>query len=123
MRRFIQVLFALLAALVLIPFGVANRHLVPVTIDPFGQLNSTFAFDVPLALLLFVALMTGLVLGGLASWFSQGKWRRTARHKSREAYQWKAEADRLVRERDQGVSQVTPPTTATRAAARLASAR
>ena len=98
-----QMLLALLAALVLIPFGVANRHAVPVTFDPFGQLNSTFAFDVPLALLLFVALMVGLVLGGLASWMTQGRWRRTARVKSREAFQWKAEADRLARERDASV--------------------
>jgi uncharacterized integral membrane protein len=101
--RFFQMILGLAAALLLIPFGVANRHLVPVTFDPFGQLNSNFAFDVPLALMLFVTFIGGLLLGGLATWMSQGKWRRTARNKSREAYQWKAEADRLSRERDESV--------------------
>jgi uncharacterized integral membrane protein len=133
-RRFVQMLLALLAALVLIPFGVANRHAVPVTFDPFSQLNSSFAFDVPLALLLFVAMMVGLLLGGLATWMTQGRWRRTARVKSREAFQWKAEADRLARERDASLSggssglpstAATLPTTSNdrrgRATARLAS--
>jgi uncharacterized integral membrane protein len=102
--RFFQMIIGLAAALLLIPFGVANRHLVPVTFDPFGQLNSSFAFDVPLALMLFITFIGGLLLGGLATWISQGKWRRTARNKSRESYQWKAEADRLARERDESIT-------------------
>jgi hypothetical protein len=33
-------------------------------------------------------------------WASQGRWRKAARLKAKEAARWHAEADRLTRERD-----------------------
>jgi hypothetical protein len=92
------VALAIVAAVILVPIGVANRHVVSVTLDPFGRMNTSLAFDIPLSLLLFIVLFVGILLGGLATWLGQGKWRRTARRKSREVYHWKSEADRLSRE-------------------------
>lgn len=116
MKKVLWLLAGLAAAVVIIPFAVANRHTVPLTVDPFARLQSGLAVDVPLSLLMFVMFMLGLIAGGLAAWLGQGKWRRTARRKTREAYQWRSEADRLARERDEGVVKQALGSTATRLA-------
>ena len=103
MRRFFYVLLALIAAVIVMPLGIANRQPVTLNLDPFGRAASPLAVELPLSLLLFLFLMLGLLAGGLATWLGQGKWRRTARHKSREAYQWKSEADRLSRDHGESV--------------------
>ena len=48
---------------------------------------------------LFGTLLVGIVIGGLATWMTQARWRRTARRRAAEAQRWQAEADRLSRER------------------------
>lgn len=101
MQRVLVVLLALIVAVLVVSVGVANRHIVSVTLDPFGRMESPLAFDLPLALLMFVVFMAGLILGGLATWLGQGKWRRTARTRTREVYHWRAQADRLAREIDE----------------------
>ena len=45
-------------------------------------------------------MLVGIVLGGIAMWISQGRWRSSARVQGRAAARWHAEADRLTRERD-----------------------
>jgi uncharacterized integral membrane protein len=99
-RRFLWLLLAIATAIVIVPFGLANRSPVVVSLDPFGRASSGLAFEAPLSLVLFAVLMAGLLLGGLAMWLSQSKWRRTARVRTREAFRWRAEASRLTRERD-----------------------
>ncbi len=77
-------------------FAVANRHLATVSFDPFaGNDVSSPQITVPLFFLLFVALVFGVVLGGVATWISQGKNRKAARLAKAEAEQWRSEADRL----------------------------
>lgn len=100
MRRFLWVLLAVIAAAILIPIGISNRQPVSLNLDPFGRVGTALALDMSLSLLMFLVFMLGLLVGGLATWAGQGKWRRTARLKSREAFQWKAQADRLIREQD-----------------------
>ena len=50
--------------------------------------------------LLLAALIIGVVMGGLATWITQRRWRRIARTRAADAARWRAEADRLSRERD-----------------------
>lgn len=119
MRRFLTVLLVLIAAVVFMPLGIANRQPVTLNLDPFGRAASPLAIDMPLSLLLFLTLMLGLLAGGLATWLGQGKWRRTARHKSREAFQWKSEADRLARDRGE-VAPVTGASSTARMGSRAA---
>jgi uncharacterized integral membrane protein len=97
---------ALAATVLIVPFGVANRHAVPLTFDPVGRLDSSFAYDVPLSLIMFLVFLAGLLAGAITMWLTQGRWRRTARQRTREAYRWKSEADRLARERDERVKAV-----------------
>jgi hypothetical protein len=49
-------------------------------------------------------LLLGIVIGGLATWVAQARWRRTARRRAAEARRWQAEADRLSRERQAQVA-------------------
>lgn len=83
-----------------ITLAVANRHGVQMILDPFRPDNPTLAIEAPMFAFLFGALFLGLVLGGVASWLGQGKWRSMAKERTREAYKWKSEADRLLRERE-----------------------
>jgi uncharacterized integral membrane protein len=77
-------------------FAVANRHLATVSFDPFaGNDVSSPQITVPLFVLLFIALVFGVILGGIATWISQGKSRRAARLAKAEAEKWRSEADRL----------------------------
>jgi len=99
-RKFLWLLLAFLTALIIVPFGLANRAPIAVTIDPFGRATSGLTFEAPLSLVLFLVFITGLLLGGLVMWLSQSRWRRTARVRTREAFRWRSEATRLTRERD-----------------------
>ena len=108
MRRFPWFVLVVIAAAVLIPAGVSNRQPVSLNLDPFGRAGSPLALDMPLSLLIFLVFMLGLLAGGLVTWAGQGKWRRTARLKSREAFQWKAQADRLGREQDASAAGAAP---------------
>lgn len=75
------VLFGLLVplAIVLIMFAVANRGVVNVSFDPFDPAQPALAVRMPLFLLIFVTLITGVVLGGFAAWLRQGRYRRATR--------------------------------------------
>ncbi len=110
MRRFLWVLFGVAIATVVMPIGIANRQMITLNLDPFGRAATPLAVALPLSLLMFLLFMSGLLLGGFATWLGQGKWRRTARHKSREAYQWKSEADRLTRDQVEAGAAVPPST-------------
>lgn len=75
-----------LAAIILIPivlllvmFAVANRQVVTLSFDPFDAANPAYAVAVPLFVLIFVLVVLGVLLGGVAAWLRQGRWRRTAR--------------------------------------------
>ena len=123
MRRFFVILFALAAAAILMPIGIANRQPVTLNLDPFGRTGTPLALDMSLSLLMFFVFMLGLLVGGLATWAGQGKWRRTARIKSREAFQYKAQADRLAREQDGSTGIAMPEAGPRTRAARLAHGR
>lgn len=75
-----------LAAIILIPivlllvmFAVANRQVVTLSFDPFDAANPAYAVTVPLFVLIFVLVVLGVLLGGVAAWLRQGRWRRAAR--------------------------------------------
>ena len=99
-QRTISLILTLIASALLITMAVTNKHSVPLRLNPFNPEDASLTLPVPLFALLFALLIAGVILGGVASWLSQGKWRRTARHRTQEALRWKAEADRLMRERD-----------------------
>lgn len=79
MKSFLKWLLLAPIALVVLVFAVANRQSVTVMLDPAGLLSEGMAISAPLFIILFLALMTGVIIGGFASWLAQGKYRRAAR--------------------------------------------
>lgn len=100
-RRLAWFVVAIPAGVILIVAMFANKHWVTLNLDPFREVaESVVTVQLPLYAYLMLALVAGVVLGGMATWFSQGRWRKTARQRGQEAMRWEAEADRLSRERD-----------------------
>jgi uncharacterized integral membrane protein len=99
LRRFIFFLVAIPAAILLITLAVANRHGVRLVLDPFRPDEPVLSVVLPFYVYLFGMLLIGIVIGGLATWITQARWRHAARRRSAEAARWQAEADRLTRER------------------------
>jgi uncharacterized integral membrane protein len=102
--RILSLLIGAAGAVLLIALALTNRHTVTLKLDPFHPDNPVLYIPAPFYWFLFAAVIVGVVLGGLATWFGQGKWRYTARQRTQEAARWKAEAERLIRERDQNVA-------------------
>lgn len=74
---------------VLALFALANRHWVEVRFDPLSATNPLIApVNVPMFVVIYAMLIAGVVLGGMASWFAQGKQRREKR-------QWRKKAREL----------------------------
>ena len=103
LRRLVWFPIALVAAVLLVTLSVANRDPVRLVLDPFRPDAPVISMTLPLYAYLLGALTLGVVLGGVSTWLTQGRWRKTARVKAQDAMRWQAEADRLSRERDSHV--------------------
>jgi Lipopolysaccharide assembly protein A domain len=95
----------LVLALVVVPLGallvalaVVNRKAATLVLDPFGGGEPRLSLEAPLFLFLIGAFAVGLIVGGIATWLGQGKWRRTARAEAREAREARRQASRLEKE-------------------------
>jgi uncharacterized integral membrane protein len=91
-----------IAALVLIPLAtvivllaVANREAVTISLDPFLSEPRVLAVSQPLFIVILSTLTAGVVIGGVASWLKQSKWRRTARRAQAEVRALRAETEAL----------------------------
>lgn len=83
-------------AAVLLVFALVNRRDVIVTFDPYGGNSPALTINAPLFVVLGVAAMIGVVIGGIATWFGQRRHRRAARQARAELARLKAENDRLA---------------------------
>ena len=91
MRKFLTALVVIPLGIFFIIFAVANRHLVTVSFDPFNSVTPTVAVTLPLFVVIVAVAMLGVLAGGMASWFRQGKWRRAARQHEAEARQMRTQ--------------------------------
>ena len=79
LRKIVTALIVVPLAAVIIAFAVANRQNVTVSFDPFSSASPAYAVTLPLFAVVFIVLILGVVVGGIAAWIRQSKWRRTAR--------------------------------------------
>jgi uncharacterized membrane protein YciS (DUF1049 family) len=94
MVRLLKLLIFVPIAILVLAFAFANRQSDVVSFDPFGSLaNSAFSVEAPLFVLLILSMMLGVLLGGVAVWFGQGKHRRAARAHRATAEKLRAELD------------------------------
>lgn len=100
LHRVVRFLVVVPVVVVLAALGVANIHDVRLALDPFRPDDPALSIVLPFYVWLLTALIVGVLLGGLATWMTQARWRRSARRQEGEARRWRAEADRLHRERE-----------------------
>ena len=81
----------------LIVFALANRHFVAINFNPFAPVDAaaTPGYGVPLFVILYVVLLIGVLLGGIATWFAQSTHRKREKHWRREAHLLNGELENL----------------------------
>jgi uncharacterized integral membrane protein len=84
LNRFSLIAVFVPLAIILIALAVANRAPAAFTMDPFNPGNPALTVQLPLFFLLFAAVAVGMVIGSLATWFKQGRYRKLARLRGRE---------------------------------------
>lgn len=111
-RKLVLAVIVVPLGVILVALAVVNRKPVALILDPFGGAETGGSLEAPLFLLLLGAFALGLVIGGVATWIGQGKWRRLAREETKQARDWRRQADRLEKELeslDAGRSQARLP--------------
>ena len=94
LNRIVLVVVVVPIAVVLIALAVANRGPVAFTLDPFNPGNPALTLTLPLFVMLFLALGLGMVIGSVATWWKQGRYRKEAKAKSQEVQQLMQEVGR-----------------------------
>jgi uncharacterized integral membrane protein len=110
-RKIVAAVILIPLAVIIVAFAVANRQAVTVSFDPFSSAQPAYAATLPLFVLIFVLVILGVIVGGVAAWFRQGKWRRLARRLEGDVRQLHAEID-AIRRREHAAA---PPTEAGKA--------
>jgi uncharacterized integral membrane protein len=107
LRKIVAAVILVPLAIVIVAFAVANRQVVTVSLDPFSPEHPASSLTLPLFALILVLLIAGVVIGGVAAWLRQAKWRRVARRLEREAEQLRGDVASLRRNSRDGAS--APP--------------
>jgi len=96
MRKMFAAVVLVPLGLIIVVFAVANRQLITVSFDPFGS-DAMLSATMPLFVLVLVLMIAGVIIGGVAAWLRQAKWRRAARHARAESSALRSELDGLRR--------------------------
>ncbi|RUU38494.1 DUF1049 domain-containing protein, partial [Mesorhizobium sp. M6A.T.Ce.TU.002.03.1.1] len=75
-NRFMLIVVFVPLAVILIALAVANRDPVAFTLDPFNPGNPALTMTLPLFIFLFLALAIGMIVGSLATWVKQSRYRK-----------------------------------------------
>jgi uncharacterized integral membrane protein len=78
-RKLMIWLVLLPLAIVILMFAVANRQSVTVSFDPFNAVQPAASLTLPLFVLIFILVLLGVFIGGIAAWIRQSRYRRVAR--------------------------------------------
>lgn len=96
MKRFLRLLLLVPLAVAAIAMAEANRHSVAIYLDPLaGSGTGGTEIAVPLFVVVFASLVIGVILGSMATYFEQSKYRAAARKARAEADSLRAEVARL----------------------------
>ena len=78
-RKIVAAIILVPLAVIIIAFAVANRQAVSVSFDPTSATSPAYVVHLPLFIVIFIVLILGVIVGGMAAWLNQSAWRRTAR--------------------------------------------
>jgi uncharacterized integral membrane protein len=91
MRRFLILFVFLPIAIVVVVLSVANRGSVTFSLNPLGEAGPGWSATGPFYVFLFAAVALGIVIGGVATWVRQSRWRQAARVARADAERLRAE--------------------------------
>jgi uncharacterized integral membrane protein len=109
MRKFIAIAILLPLAILIVMFAVANREIITVSFDPFDSAHPALALKMPLFMLIFALVTVGVVVGGIAAWLRQHKWRLRARRAEAEARDLRVRLDAEQPRRNVPALEASPP--------------
>jgi uncharacterized integral membrane protein len=109
MRKFIAIVVLVPLALLIVMFAVANREVITVSFDPFDPAKPALSLKMPLFVLIFVLAGLGVLVGGIAAWLRQSKWRMRARRAEAEARELRARVDAAAPRRNVPALEAQPP--------------
>ena len=109
MRKFVTFAILVPLAVVIVMFAVANRETIAVSFDPFDATHPAYALKVPLFILIFLLVGLGVVIGGIAAWLRQHKWRMRARRAEAEARELRNRLDAEAPRRNVPAPAGAPP--------------
>ena len=96
-RKIVTAIIVVPLAAIIVAFAVANRQAVTVSFDPFSAASPAYAATLPLFAIIFAVLILGVLIGGIAAWIGQRKWRRAARRLDSEVRALHDEMDTIRR--------------------------
>jgi uncharacterized integral membrane protein len=91
MRKIVIAVVLVPLAIVMVMFAVANRATVTISLDPFDVAQPAYALTMPLFLLVFLLIVLGVLIGGVATWLKQHRWRVRARRAEADARDLRAQ--------------------------------
>src|SRR5262245_9658095 len=94
-RSFVAALVLIPLAILIVLLALGNRQAVTLSLDPLLSDKPMLAVTQPLFILLLAALLAGVIVGGIAAWVRQRRWRQAARHAQDEARAARTERDAL----------------------------
>jgi uncharacterized integral membrane protein len=94
MKKLVNIVVLVPVAIVLVVLSVANRQMVTLALNPFDPADSVLSASAPFFVFLFLAVIFGMIVGSLATWLNQGKYRKRARKEASQAVKWHAEAEK-----------------------------
>lgn len=112
MKKLLWVFIIVPVGILLTAVAVANRHEVSLVLDPFAPANPALAVSMPFFVFLIIAMIVGVFLGGLGTWLTQGRWRRSARERALETHHWRLRAEKLHKQLELTGQQQLPPASA-----------
>lgn len=109
MRKLLTAVIVLPVAAVLLVFVLANRAPVVLSLDPFSPGDTAWSLQLPLFLIILLAVMVGVVIGSVSGWFAQAPHRREARHNRHEVRRLEREAADLRRAQTPATTNLPAP--------------
>jgi len=85
MRKLTTFFILIPLAVLIIMFAVANRAMVTVSVDPFDHAQPALTLQLPMFALVFILVGLGVLVGGIAAWMRQQRWRSRAKRAEAEA--------------------------------------
>jgi uncharacterized integral membrane protein len=97
-RKIVSAVILIPLLVIFVAFAVANRQSVTVSFDPFSSTAPAYAATLPLYAIIFVVIIVGVLVGGVASWISQRYWRRATKRLDAEVRTLHEEMDTMRRQ-------------------------